>query len=577
VRAIAKALPASRRREALVTFALLLIGALAEVASLGAVLPFLAVLIDLDGARGLPILGDLIRALPPGTDLIAAASLAFVTLLLISGALRLYLSWRSVALVNAISYDLTTAAFRKVIRQPYPFYLGQNSSGAIASFDMISAISTSVLQSGVQALIAVVTATVLMAALLVLDPVIASGFAIVMIGTYVATSLAVRQTLDRNSRSFAQSWTLRVKGIQEAIGGIRNILLDRSQRAFEARFERDVDELRRSVTANTFIAFSPRIVMEVVAVGLIAGMVWYLASQPQGLIASIPKLGALAAVGQRLLPLLQTAYYGWSQMRGSEESLRHVVAILELPEDASSAVELGAPSPPFSRDVEFVDVSFRFLPQLPVLRGVSITIAKGERIGIAGPTGSGKSTLIDLLLGLLEPSEGELRIDGRPLDSASRVAWQRQVAHVPQSIFLADDTLAANIAFGVTGPVDPERIAEAARSAGIHAFIAALPEGYQTRCGERGIRLSGGQRQRIGIARALYKQASFLVLDEATSALDTDTEREVISAISGLSHDITVVMVAHRLSTLVDCDRIFHLNQGAIVRTEERTKIGMSR
>jgi ATP-binding cassette subfamily B protein len=207
-----------------------------------------------------------------------------------------------------------------------------------------------------------------------------------------------------------------------------------------------------------------------------------------------------------------------------------------------------------------------------VLHDLCFRICKGERIGIAGPSGAGKSTLMDLLLGLLEPTAGEVRIDGRPLDRAAPEQWQRQIAHVPQTIFLTDDTLAANIAFGrPSEQVDPKLVREAAASAGLHGFVSSLPEGYATMCGERGIRLSGGQRQRIGIARALYKRASVLVLDEATSALDTATEREVIAAIAGLSSEITVVMVAHRMSTLADCNRILHLNHGRIVHVEHRS------
>jgi ABC-type bacteriocin/lantibiotic exporter with double-glycine peptidase domain len=207
-----------------------------------------------------------------------------------------------------------------------------------------------------------------------------------------------------------------------------------------------------------------------------------------------------------------------------------------------------------------------------VLRSVSFNIGKGERVGIIGTTGSGKSTLTDLLLGLLEPDEGRILIDGRPLDRDSLASWQAQVAHVPQSIYLSDDNLIGNIAFGVArDDVDLALVESAARAAGIHDFIVGMPEQYQTRCGERGVRLSGGQRQRIGIARALYKRATVLVLDEATSALDNETEKAVMQSISELSSEITIVMIAHRLTSLAECGRILHIEGGQVTEVSPRT------
>jgi ATP-binding cassette subfamily B protein len=210
-------------------------------------------------------------------------------------------------------------------------------------------------------------------------------------------------------------------------------------------------------------------------------------------------------------------------------------------------------------------VSFAYVDDRYVLRDVCLMIGKGDRIGIIGTTGSGKSTLTDLLLGLLEPSKGLILVDDRKLDAATMPGWQAQVAHVPQSIYLTDDTVARNIAFGVLAEeVDMSLVESAALSAGLHDFIVGLPEQYETRCGERGIRLSGGQRQRIGIARALYKRATVLILDEATSALDNETEQAVMQSIAGLSTDITVIMIAHRLTSLSECGRIFRVERGAV-------------
>jgi ATP-binding cassette subfamily B protein len=248
----------------------------------------------------------------------------------------------------------------------------------------------------------------------------------------------------------------------------------------------------------------------------------------------------------------------------NRQALLEVAGLLALPDPEVG--ETQSEPPGFASKIEFDDVSFAYVDDRYVLRDVSLAIRKGDRIGIIGTTGSGKSTLTDLVLGLLEPTMGRIQVDGRRLDSATMAGWQAQVAHVPQSIYLTDDTVARNIAFGVLADdVDMALVESAARSAGLHDFILALPEQYETRCGERGIRLSGGQRQRIGIARALYKRATVLVLDEATSALDNETEQAVMQSIAELSTDITVIMIAHRLTSLSECGRIFRVERGAVV------------
>jgi ATP-binding cassette subfamily B protein len=257
------------------------------------------------------------------------------------------------------------------------------------------------------------------------------------------------------------------------------------------------------------------------------------------------------------MPALQQGYSAWSNLVGSEASLRETLRLLDqpLPDHAGRA----NPEPmPFEREIELRDLGFRYSPTTPwVLRHLDLRIPRGSRVGFKGTTGSGKSTLIDVVMGLLEPTEGVLLVDGQPIDDGNRRAWQVRIAHVPQTIFLADTTIAENVAFGVPGgQVDMEKVREAARRAHIAADIESWPAGYATRVGERGVRLSGGQRQRIGIARALYKKASVIIFDEATSALDSDTEESVMRSIEGLGADLTLLIVAHRLSTLQGCDRI---------------------
>jgi ATP-binding cassette subfamily B protein len=283
--------------------------------------------------------------------------------------------------------------------------------------------------------------------------------------------------------------------------------------------------------------------------------------------AVIPLLGALALGAQRLLPVLQQVYANWTSLKGFNADLVGVLALLnqQMPPQVQVAEPLS-----LREDIRLEGVHFRYGPEQPeVLRGLDLEIRRGERIGLIGSTGSGKSTTVDLLMGLLAPTAGRVLVDGVDLHDPAHperlAAWRASIAHVPQSIYLADSSIAENIAFGVPRQqIDLVRLQQAATHAQIASFIDASPDGFDTFVGERGIRLSGGQRQRIGIARALYKQAQVLVFDEATSALDTGTEEAVMTAMNVLSQSLTLIMIAHRLSTVQDCDRVILLAEGRV-------------
>jgi ATP-binding cassette subfamily B protein len=307
--------------------------------------------------------------------------------------------------------------------------------------------------------------------------------------------------------------------------------------------------------------------MEALGMALIACLAYALSLRSEGIGSALPVLGALALGAQRLLPALQQAYGAWTNIIGSHASLADVVALLDqpLPEEILQSIPLPLA---FEQSIRFDAVRFRYSSDGPwVLNGLNITIPKGARVGIIGSTGSGKSTTIDLLIGLLMPTEGILLIDGLPCTGNRVRAWQKTIAHVPQNIYLADATLAENIAFGIPkAEIDMARVRRAAQQAQIADFIESRRDGYEAKVGERGIRLSGGQRQRIGLARALYKQAKVLVFDEATSALDNTTEASVMEAIDGLDRDLTILLIAHRITTLSRCDTILELEHGTVKR-----------
>ena len=298
---------------------------------------------------------------------------------------------------------------------------------------------------------------------------------------------------------------------------------------------------------------------------LLTNTAYMMTQQESGMATAIPVLGALALGAQRLLPVLQQAYASYSTIKGSKSSFEDILNLLDqsLPEYADQPL----PEPiPFAKEIKLNNLNFRYSEDAPwVLKNVNLSLKKGSRIGFMGVTGSGKSTLLDIIMGLLPATEGGLMIDNQTINNQSRRAWQAHIAHVPQNIYLSDSTIEENIAFGIAKElIDHQRVKKAAQQAQIAELIEEWKDGYQTFVGERGIRLSGGQRQRIGIARALYKQANVLIFDEATSALDDQTEKKIMDEIYQISQNKTLIIVAHRLSTIKGCDQVYKIENGAV-------------
>lgn len=557
-----RALSPRRRRQALLMLVLLLFGAVADMLGISSVLVFLTLLTKPERLTSTPAWHWLQHSVSFDLNPIAVATVAFVGVMVFSAVVRLALTWLTSSFAINAGLDFGALAFRKVTSQPYKFYLETGSDAILSRFEKIT-FTNSVISAGIQSLVSSTVALLIIGFLLFLDVEIALIVGFVLVGSYIAISLLARSTLIGNSRIVAQAHSHRVGQIQQAVGGIRDILIDRSQWVFQHDFERAANRARRPQVITGFVQYAPRVVIEVIGMLSIALLALALSQREGGIMAALPILGGLAIGAQRLLPLLQQSYFGWGMFFGNSEVLLEIAGLIALP-DAPAPMESHREQR-FDSKIQLDRVSFAYVDDRFVLRDVDFAIRKGERVGIIGPTGSGKSTLTDLLLGLLAPTEGRILVDGKVLDAATLPGWQAQISHVPQSIYLSDDTIARNIAFGVlTEQIDMRLVEHSARSAGLGAFIDELPEKYETRCGERGIRLSGGQRQRIGIARALYKRATVLILDEATSALDNATEQAVMDSIAELSSDITIIMIAHRLSSLSDCGRIFRVERGSV-------------
>ncbi len=559
-----------RRKQFALLLLLMLVASFAEIISIGAVLPFLGMLTAPERVFEHNALQPIIKILgiTAHEQLLLPLTIAFGVAAVFAGVMRLLLLWATTRLTFATGADLSISIYRRTLYQPYSVHCSRNSSEVISG---ISGKADSVVYSIILPVLTLVSAgvmlIVILVALLSVEPVIAItafvGFGLI----YAFIISLTRKKLLIDSQCMARESVQVIKSLQEGLGGIRDVLIDGSQATYCQIF-RNADLPRRIAQGNTtFISISPRYGMEALGMLLIAILAYYLANQVDGLAKAVPILGALALGAQRLLPVLQQAYGAWINIQSGQVALQDALELLEQPFPENFG-QLAVEPLPFNRSICLKQLGFRYTTQTPyVLNKIELNIAKGSRIGFIGTTGSGKSTLLDIVMGLLEPTDGTMLIDDVPITSANTRAWQAHIAHVPQVIFLADSSIEENIAFGVPNDqIDLHRVKQSAEQAQIADMIESWPEKYQTFVGERGVRLSGGQRQRIGIARALYKRADVIIFDEATSALDGDTEQAVMKAIEGLSKNLTLLIIAHRLTTLKNCTKIVELESGSIMR-----------
>ena len=524
---------------------------LTEIVSIGAVIPFIAILSSPEQVYSNESLQPIIMffEFKSAQELALPITFSFIAATLIAGAMRLLLVFVNTRLSFATGHDLSIDIYNKTLRQPFYVHIDRNSSeivnGVATKTDLVIFQVILPLLNFFGAIVMIVLITL---ALIIIDPLLA----ISMMGgiglIYYSLVRLTSSMLAENSKKIADKSTVRVKSLQEGLGGIRDILLSGTQNTYCKIYE-DADlPLRRAQAVNAFISLSPRYAMEALGMVLIATLAISFTTTNDGIASYIPLLGGLAFGAQKLLPMVQLAYQGWSSILGARASLVDTLEFLDqkIPNTNS------AKSLTFTKNIFLDNVSFSYQSNNKiVLDGISLDIPKGACIGFVGSTGSGKSTLLDIII----------------LTSDCLTAWQKYICHVPQDIFLADTSIKENIAFGVPlHEIDMQRVVEAALKAQLTAVIDELPLKYQTLVGERGVRLSGGQKQRIGIARALYAESKVLMFDEATSALDGDTEKDVMREIARLDDEVTILMIAHRITTLENCDQIVELKEGKIAQ-----------
>lgn len=489
-----------------------------------------------------------------------------VLFLVITGNIFLALvTWRTIHFSRTVGYSLSTRMFETYIWQRYPFFLNRNSSELIKNLlGETNNVTGNIVKPTMDMIVEGLLSTAIIAFLVVINPVVALIAAGLLGGAYSAIFLFFRRSLSRAGRKRVKRNKERFSVSSDAFGAIKELKLRGLESHYAEQFGAIARSFEMAKARVQTISRLPKYALETVAFGGILSIALVIFANQSGTDMILPLISAYAFAGYRLMPSLQKLFSAVTTLRGNRASLRIVQRELSLHKDM-----IKEPSPRkfwFQVDFSLENILFAY-PQSahPALYGITMRVQKNTTVGIAGPTGCGKTTLVDVILRLLEPSDGFLFVDGTPLEKDDVRAWQQNFGYVPQTIYLSDTTVRRNIAFGVPEhEIDEERVAFAAKLANLHEFVLTMEEGYETEIGERGVRMSGGQRQRVGIARALYHDPDILVFDEATSALDSHTEDAVMEAIANLMHKKTIIMIAHRLTTLRQCDEIFVLDGGRI-------------
>jgi ABC-type multidrug transport system fused ATPase/permease subunit len=554
-------LQSSERRSLIGVFALILIGTALETFSIGMMIPVLSVIASDDQTISLPFL-TINPSLDKSQLILLAVGLMFAVYVF-KNAFLAGSTWIQRGFLTRVTSRVAARMLETYIRQPYAFHLRKNSSTLIRNTQDASIL----VAGGVEPMLTILTEGLIAFALFTVLVVVEPVGTICVIGLLLFATFIFQRFFDQK----LQRWgTLRqiqkgliIQTIQQGLGAVKDVqVLGREEWFVNEHRERQTLDANLIRRINTVQAI-PRLWLEVMAMAGLAGLVAIMLATGKDIDKIIPTVGLFAVTSFKVLPSINKLVSSKQTLRVSRSTIETIHHDLDLPISVKPSHE----NVNFQFENVVVDqLDFKYeQSENLVLSNVKMRIQSGEAVGFVGQSGSGKSTLIDIMLGLLEPQNGSVLINGQTITNVKQ-SWQQQIGYIPQTIFLMDDSLRRNIAIGIADKeIDEAAIVDALKSAQLEDFVASLPEGLDTVVGERGVRLSGGQRQRIGIARALYHRPSVLVLDEATSSLDTETEHGVMQAVQALQGDKTVIIVAHRLSTVEYCDRLYRLDAGRIV------------
>ena len=564
-------LTAAQRRAALLLLALMLIGMVLETLGIGLIIPALALMTQSDITSKYPEMAPWLARLgnPDHNKLIIGGMLALVSVYAVKALFLSFLAWRQARFVAWMQEDISRRLFTAYLRQPYVFHLQRNSAQLIRNVVTETYLLTQTgFISGLNLATEILVIVGISGLLLAVEPV----GALVVVTTAGLAGWGIvhlpRRHILRWGKARQLHEGLRIQSLQEGLGSAKDVILLGREQEFVRQYQVHNAAMAKLGERQVTVQQIPRLALEFIAVSGLAALVLIMIAQGKPTESLLPSLGLFAAAAFRFLPSVNRIIYAL-------QSVRYALPVIDTLYSELGLLD-GTDAPKRGRTLQFEkalmldQISYSYpSAERQVLRGVSISVPRGASVGFIGGSGAGKSTLVDIILGLLTPVSGTVSVDAVDIQSCLR-GWQDQIGYVPQSIFLTDDTLRRNVAFGVNADqIDEAAVRRAISAAQLDQFVSDLPEGLDTLVGERGVRLSGGQRQRIGIARALYHEPSVLVLDEATSSLDTDTERGVMEAVRALQGHKTVLIVAHRLSTVEHCDRLFRIERGQIVEEGE--------
>ena len=564
---ISKHLTSKRRKQLFFLIFLMIAASLAEILSIGAIFPFLTALANPDLIFNHQLSKPFIEflGLKNAEDIIYPLTFFFIIATVLAGLMRLFLLWYNTKISYSIGTDLGTDIYEKTLYQPYSIHISRNSSQVIDGVFNKTTRTMVAINLSLNILSNIIMFAFILGVIFYIDFLTAifilSGFGII----YFLLIKYFRNQVLIDSERIALETTRIIKILQEGLNGAKDVLLTNSQKVFTDVFQKADYPYRMAQARNIFAGSSPRFLVEALAMSIIACSALLIFKRTNDISSSIPILGSIALAGQRLLPIIQQMYSSWTGVKAEEQTLKDTLSFLDqkLPEFYKNAQ---TQSIDFKNSIKLSNISFKYPSNKNlIIKKLNLEIKKGEIIGFIGKTGSGKSTLFDLFMGILDPLEGSLLVDGRIINENNIKSWFNSISHVQQDIFLTDNSILENIAFGVPrNLIDIEKVKRCAKLAEINQFIDSLPNSYQSLIGERGVKLSGGQRQRLGIARALYKDAKVIFFDEATSSLDEVTEKTVMESLYGLGKNLTICIIAHRTSTLNQCDRIIELEKGKV-------------
>lgn len=561
-------LTASERKEAIAVLWVTIVMAFLETIGIVSILPFMTVLSSpevIETNRYLKWGYDAF-GFSKATDYLIFLGLIVLGMLILSNAVRAYARWKTLDFSIMTGHTISSRLLRQYLFQPYAYYLTHNSALLAKNvLDEVTKLVTNVIVPFADAIARIITIVAIVGLLLLIDPVLAVCSTLILGGAFAAVYWSMRRWLQHIGHERLESQGKRYQIVDEAFSGIKNIKLTGNEYLYARLYEAPSKIFSRTSAMSGVAGEIPKYAIEVIAFGGILFIILYLLAQQEGLTSVLPLISLYAFVGYRVMPGFQAVFQSYTRIRFHTAVLDEIqeemtaTATAKLSDSATTSM----PAMTFNNVIEFENVSFKYdVARKPAIQNISFTIPCGSSVGIIGKTGTGKTTIVDLLLGLLQAQAGNVKVDGQKLDDENIRAWQKNCAYVTQNIYLIDDTIRANIAFGVAETdIDDHKLRDAARMAALDDFIESeLPDSYNTIVGENGIRLSGGQRQRIGLARALYLDRPVLVLDEATSALDITTEEKIIASIQSLSAEKTIIIIAHRPATIDHCDHIIDMN-----------------